>query len=563
MIQAVLTLSISDVHKQALLQTNIVFLLRDVLLRFHRGDSEVPSCGGGGTDIDSATLSLSALLHLSFAHESDQDLQRLLIPPQLGFVDLLEGLIGDGSRLPLDTAHTAGQLLQRLLPVDEVYGTTFEGTREIQDVTDVDEGALDTEERRQHVMISYCWDETARPDLARRLAVELRNSGYDVWVDKEGSEAVPAVSGCVHNCTLEAVQRSDAVVICVSRKYKQSANCRMEARYACHLAKRGELRLYFVMMDENYTTVTAPRRCDGWLGLMVGNQLWYALWDDSRLKQTALQLAGVLSHKSEDVLAVATSTASTLIDPSVPTQSKCTVDIDPVSAESEALFVTEKGPSVHDATVADSDRQSEGENTSAIVDVDETDFVELFDESNPGSQSVVGESVPAPFPESPSKDTYLRPPLLVSPRPTTASFLHSADSATVRSTPARLSEFYLSSSGATLHDTISPKPSAVTSPIFNRSGNNNFLSSSRDISDKARYGKVALMNNMWQLLCNPNKVRDTSGLQACLGGLGITDADELEYCDQCQIEEIAALLLPIPRKIFIKKMCQFLEEQCS
>lgn len=274
-IQAVLALSVSDVNKDALLETNIVVLLRDVLKRFKENEPEIPHCGGGGADVDSASLSLDALLHLSFAYESEQDLQAKLMPPELGFLNILRDLIEDRDRLPPEAVRTAGQLLQRLLPVGEVYssfnGDSSGGMNE-NSQNDTARAAVSGQDRR-HIMISYCWDESARPDLVRKLAGRLRSLGYDIWLDAEGSTLVPPIGGCVDDCMAEAVQCSDTVIVCVSPKYKQSANCRMEATYACHLAKRGDLRLCFVMMDENYTTVTTPQYCDGWLGLMTGGAI--------------------------------------------------------------------------------------------------------------------------------------------------------------------------------------------------------------------------------------------------------------------------------------------------
>ncbi len=63
-----------------------------------------------------------------------------------------------------------------------------------------------------------------------------------------------------------AVEAASIVVICVSRDYKERPNCRMEAKYANQMHKKGKLNLYFVMMENDYTTVSVPDSCDGWLG---------------------------------------------------------------------------------------------------------------------------------------------------------------------------------------------------------------------------------------------------------------------------------------------------------
>ena len=53
-------------------------------------------------------------------------------------------------------------------------------------------------------------------------------------------------------------------------------------RYTNDLHKRGKLKIIFVMMDETYTT-RSTESVDGWLGIMIGDNLWQALWADKQL----------------------------------------------------------------------------------------------------------------------------------------------------------------------------------------------------------------------------------------------------------------------------------------
>jgi hypothetical protein len=53
-------------------------------------------------------------------------------------------------------------------------------------------------------------------------------------------------------------------------------------------------------------------------------------------------------------------------------------------------------------------------------------------------------------------------------------------------------------------------------------------------------------------------VLDQPGLSACLAALGISEAEELEYCDANHVSSIAAFLLPIPQRIFRKQMQQLI-----
>jgi hypothetical protein len=67
-----------------------------------------------------------------------------------------------------------------------------------------------------------------------------------------------------------AVEGSAVVMLGVSRAYKESSNCRMEAQYALQKKKP----LVPLMLVEGY-------EADGWLGLMLGTSLWYALYGDA------------------------------------------------------------------------------------------------------------------------------------------------------------------------------------------------------------------------------------------------------------------------------------------
>lgn len=88
------------------------------------------------------------------------------------------------------------------------------------------------------------------------------------------------------------------VIVCVSPLYKESANCRMEAKYAASLFKKGKLNLIFLMMDKNYTT-HSENSIDGWLAFMLGDALWYPLWDDINTTSTAGEIMSVLGSKGK------------------------------------------------------------------------------------------------------------------------------------------------------------------------------------------------------------------------------------------------------------------------
>lgn len=62
----------------------------------------------------------------------------------------------------------------------------------------------------------------------------------------------------------------------------------------------GLLQIIYVMMEEDYTTVS-EEFVDGYLGLMIGSQLWHPLWDPSLLHSTVDRITEELSkHLKRD-----------------------------------------------------------------------------------------------------------------------------------------------------------------------------------------------------------------------------------------------------------------------
>ena len=107
-------------------------------------------------------------------------------------------------------------------------------------------------------MVSYNWD---HQDVILRVVAWLQAHGYLVWVDTE------QMKGSTVDAMALAVEGSEVMLIGVSRAYKESSNCRMEAQYGLQKKKA----MIPLMMQEGY-------EADGWLGLLLGTSLWYALY---------------------------------------------------------------------------------------------------------------------------------------------------------------------------------------------------------------------------------------------------------------------------------------------
>jgi hypothetical protein len=146
-----------------------------------------------------------------------------------------------------------------------------------------------------HIMLSYAWG--CNKDHVIAMERQLKEKGYDIWRDENGSSIVPAmgVGGSTFECMARAVEDSSLVIIFVSREYFKSENCKREADYCSQRSKP----LLFVMLDENYHTKSKPETVSGWLAFMIGIELWYPLWNlNEQLESTASAIAKKIGNIS-------------------------------------------------------------------------------------------------------------------------------------------------------------------------------------------------------------------------------------------------------------------------
>ena len=136
-----------------------------------------------------------------------------------------------------------------------------------------------------HIMISYNWDHKhIAHAMYQWLTISRR---YSVWLDDYGSPLVTKMMGSSNEKMAEAVEKSEFVMMLVSPQYFQSAACQNEAEYA----KQKKKKLVFIMLDPNYTTVSSPSSVSGWLGLMIGAQIWYPCFNVADAPALADKLA--------------------------------------------------------------------------------------------------------------------------------------------------------------------------------------------------------------------------------------------------------------------------------
>ena len=135
----------------------------------------------------------------------------------------------------------------KVAPAAENKGTTK------QTATPTEQGKGKT---AGHVMLSYNQRSSQRRVI--KLRNKLKSAGIPTWMDIDDM-----TSGDLFQSMAKAIENAAIVLVCVSREYKGSANCRREASYACKQKKQ----MLFVRV-EDYEP-------DEWLGLMEGTSLYY------------------------------------------------------------------------------------------------------------------------------------------------------------------------------------------------------------------------------------------------------------------------------------------------
>jgi hypothetical protein len=111
-------------------------------------------------------------------------------------------------------------------------------------------------------MISYNWE---NQPIIKRIAKSLKGDGYNVWLDLEqmsGSTLEASITYWSYTNPIifdfcfqvaKAVEQSEVVLMCMSQKYKDSPNCRLEGEYC--VSKK--ISFVPLMMQNGYSP-------DGW-----------------------------------------------------------------------------------------------------------------------------------------------------------------------------------------------------------------------------------------------------------------------------------------------------------
>ena len=207
-LHACYNISLSDSNRNKLATPKVRDLLQKLLEEFEF-DSNKHS---------EFVLATQLLLQLSFVHEDDRYLRS-----DDGFFSPSSGIITT--------------LLSCKAKIKGEYDVSFLN-KMLSRVSEKQE-ATATGQGPQHIMLSYCWNKLAKPHLVQALGEELRKMNYEVWRDADGSALLGPMSGSTDDIMAQAVELSYMVVIFVSKEYKKSSNCRMEANYSNQRRKLG------------------------------------------------------------------------------------------------------------------------------------------------------------------------------------------------------------------------------------------------------------------------------------------------------------------------------------
>ena len=148
-----------------------------------------------------------------------------------------------------------------------------------QDALDREPSGID----RPQLMISYAWKQQEK---VKSVYKELTDAKYEVWLDIHDMAKSGSGKGILEAMS-DGIDRADVMLICVSKEYSKSSNCRLEAEYA-HMQNKPIL---YLMMEEGYEKPV------GWLGMLLGQKLWYNMFAGTMDEQMSNLLTAIVSHQ--------------------------------------------------------------------------------------------------------------------------------------------------------------------------------------------------------------------------------------------------------------------------
>jgi len=120
--------------------------------------------------------------------------------------------------------------------------------------------------KQKHIMLSYNWG--AQP-LVIKCYDLLKSAGYNVWMDIRGG-----MKNNINASMAEGVEGAYLVLVFMTQKYQESANCSRELQYAT------SRKVPFIPIKAQ----AYPWEQSGWLGLLMSGELWIEILNDADLE---------------------------------------------------------------------------------------------------------------------------------------------------------------------------------------------------------------------------------------------------------------------------------------
>ena len=142
-----------------------------------------------------------------------------------------------------------------------------------EDMAKLSGGAVDG--AKAQVMLAYEWRTQQQVML---LKEELMEQGFTVWMD------VDRMMGSTLEAMAAAIEQSDAIIMCVTHRYKES----QAALHGGGVRVHPQEAAIPVMFEKSY-------KPDGWLGIIEGSKLYYNMHNSDEMRDA---IPGLVSEVS-------------------------------------------------------------------------------------------------------------------------------------------------------------------------------------------------------------------------------------------------------------------------
>lgn len=223
---------------------------------------------------DEQIEAFGALWMLSF----DKENQDIMLQNEAVMEALVNSRKSQNKKIEKSCSGALWNMREKLSAIEKYKELGKEFSRSETDVTRSNSAGSS----RGHVMLSYQW---ANQNTIKKIRDNLQANGIKCWMD------IDDMQGSTLNAMARAVEGAEIVLICYSKKYQDSPNCRAEAEYAFQLRKP----IIPLKMERNY-------QAREWLGFIIGSKLFFEFTDkypfDS--KMSAL-IKEVLSRQKKSI----------------------------------------------------------------------------------------------------------------------------------------------------------------------------------------------------------------------------------------------------------------------